>query len=235
LSSLSLAAAGRPNGQGRRRGWALHCATHFQRRSAFVIPHLFTKESPPLWDRNRDVWWIWFGTGGDSVETHALADGETTPGPTHVIMGRGLSSPPDSASDAACSPCRLIKDGIVWAWVRIGDPSLTPYPEPHLFLPDTVGYTLRTLQRGPAPPPALRATDKWASLDIASKRGFGARFSIVPLSIARSVRDRTRWIMFARTYNVALVADSVYEICGVPCSAPDTVRLIPGARVTKRF
>jgi hypothetical protein len=87
---------------------------------------------------------------------------------------------------------------------------------------------------GTDPPASFRATGRSATLTVTSKRKT-AQFSIVPISLLSPVTDRSKWKAFVRTYKVALVRDSLYEVCRVPCSRPDTVKLTPSARVTKRY
>jgi hypothetical protein len=100
------------------------------------------------------------------------------------------------------------------------------------ILGDTVVYTLRIRHDDPEPQPALVATGRMATLTVAGARARD-EFSIVPLLLTRSVHDLTRWRLHARRYRVALVVDSLYQLCRLPCVSPDTVRLMPATGATK--
>jgi hypothetical protein len=58
---------------------------------------------------------------------------------------------------------------------------------------------------------------------------------VIPLGVAPTVRDRSMWTVLPRRYRVALLPDSLYELCKIPCSRPDTVKLTPSAYVSKRL
>lgn len=102
------------------------------------------------------------------------------------------------------------------------------------FLPDTLEYNFIVRRTGAPASGAFAPTGGFATLIVAGRTRADS-FSIVPLAVSHAVRDRRRWQVSAQTYNVALVPDSFYELCSVPCAKPDTVALKPGARVAVRF
>jgi hypothetical protein len=160
------------------------------------------------------AYWIWFGAAGDSTEI-TVSDGSiaTSLGQEHDQQGN--SSPYIRR--------RLTADGGVTI-----DVSMAEYGE------DSVPYTLTIRRDGPARRRGFRATSERATLNVESQRL--AEFSLIPLSIASTVNNRSQWKAFAgRTHNVALVDDSLYEFCRLPCVRPDTVKLTPSAVVTRRF
>ena len=170
--------------------------------------------------------WLWFGGAGDSVQISARPDirSHLSEG---AVIATSLGQERDSLHNTAAYFRRRLTDDGVIEMVLLFDSVVDDE-----ILGDTVVYTLRIRHDDPEPRPALIATARMATLTIAGAR-VGDEFSIVPLSMARSVRDLTRWRIHARTYRVALVADSLYQLCRLPCVSPDTVKLTPATRVTK--
>jgi hypothetical protein len=165
--------------------------------------------------------WIWFGAAGDSVEIAGRADSAQL-GTTSISTNEGQEY--DAANTTApYLRRRLVGDGVVTVLVTAC-----------CMFDDTVAYTLSVRRVNRAPSPALRPSGKWAKLRLVTGREED-QFSVIPLSVARSARDRSNWKVFARTYKVALVADSLYEVCRLPCSSPETVKLTPNADVTRRY
>jgi hypothetical protein len=159
--------------------------------------------------------WIWFGAAGDSIEIFA---------PPGSYISTNFGQEHDRLHNTArYFRHRLTSDGVVAIWVTMDE-----------FLGDSLGYTLRIRREGTVTPTWLRATGQWAKLTIESRRQLDP-FSVIPMMLARSVRDRSKWKVLPRTYNVALVGDSLYEVCRLPCSSPDTVKLTPSASVTRRY
>jgi hypothetical protein len=164
--------------------------------------------------------WIWFGSAGDSLE-FALDDVDS--GTLTSSIDRVPSGPSDShpANRTPTLRPRLTSDGVITVEVGI-DPGAV----------DTASYTLvvrRVLSSGVA---SLSPTGAAASLSLRSASSVD-RVPVIPLSAIPLARDRTRWTVFSKTYRVALTHDSLYEVCGLPCSHPDTVKLLPASRVTK--
>ena len=58
---------------------------------------------------------------------------------------------------------------------------------------------------------------------------------VLPLTVARSVRDMSPWTVHAGTYNVALVPDSLYKVCKPPCVPADTVKLLPRGKASVKY
>ncbi len=114
---------------------------------------------------------------------------------------------------------RLTGDRVVQSWVTMSESR-----------GDTVEYWFRVRQEGPSRSPILRATGERAQLTLES-RGKSDRFVVMPLAEVPSVRDVTPWQVDPGTYDVALVSDSLYEVCRMPCIARDTVKLKPSSKV----
>lgn len=150
--------------------------------------------------------WISFSVLGDSVELNTIP-----PGYVHAMIGVG----PDSLRNRLSDGVRLIDVAF--------DPRST----------DTIVYTLRMRWLSRDVPSPLRPTGRTALLDLQSNY-IGTRFSVVPLSRASAVRDRVRWTVPRGVHKVVLVADSLYEVCRIPCSLPDSVKLLPGTRASAR-
>jgi len=99
---------------------------------------------------------------------------------------------------------------------------------------DSVEYDLEFRHPVRLPPEAFRATGQRASLSLVIGNQ-GKRVSMVPVSIAGTISDRSSWAVRPRDYTVALVADSLYELCLLPCVKPDTVKLTPQSRVVRKY
>jgi hypothetical protein len=115
---------------------------------------------------------------------------------------------------------RLITDGVVIAWVDFDE-----------VRGDSLEYTLEIHHENSAQRPAFRPTGAKSSLVLLSRR-IEDSWSVVPLSLTQSANDPARWSVPVGTYNVILLADSLYQICKLPCTSADTVKLTPGRRVT---
>jgi hypothetical protein len=100
--------------------------------------------------------------------------------------------------------------------------------------PDSIAFMFEVRRYGPDGLAALRATGEQATLSIVSRRTTD-RFSIVPLSLVSSVHELSKWRAPAGTYKVALVTDSLYQLCRYPCTLPDTIKLTPFAKVKRIF
>jgi hypothetical protein len=157
--------------------------------------------------------WILFAAGGDSVEVSTIP-----PGAVATNLGQERDS---LHNTAAYFRHRFTGDGVLQVWVSLDESS------------DTVPYTLRLRHVG-SQPAALAATAQSATIRLVAPRQTD-RFSVVPASRARRVKDLSPWTVPLGVHKVALVADSLYEVCRVPCSAAETVRLTPSTVVTKRF
>jgi hypothetical protein len=158
--------------------------------------------------------WIWFGAAGDSLDITSTA------GKVYTNLGQQH----DSLRNAVpYFRARLPNDGAVAI-------STTMYENEG----ESVAYTLRIERVGREPPLALRPTCERATLAVISAR-LTDHFSIVPLSIVDSVHDLSNWTVFTGVYKVALVSDSLYQVCRVPCVKPDTIELLPGTTVTRDY
>ncbi len=154
---------------------------------------------------------IWFGTAGDSLEV------TSTQGSVYTNLGQQTDS---LHNVVQYFRARLQDDGVVAISTNMD-----------VNDGDNVPYTLRIERVGPKPGAALRQTCEQAKLTVTSSR-LADHFSIVPVSIAHSIHDLSKWTTFTGIYNVALVSDSLYRLCQVPCVTPDTIKLLPGASVT---
>jgi hypothetical protein len=170
--------------------------------------------------------WLWFGSAGDSVQISTRPDIRS-----HLregaVIATSLGQEHDSLHNTAPYFRRRLTDDGVIEIVLLFDSVVGDE-----ILGDTVAYTLRIRHDDPEPRPALVATGRMATLKIAGGRARD-EVSIVPLSVVSSVHDLMRWRIHARTYRVALVVDSLYQLCRLPCTSPDTVKLMPGTRITK--
>jgi hypothetical protein len=169
-----------------------------------------------------DANWIVFGAAHDSIGLYANTDKNSDDYPIAVATNYGQEHDARGIT-APYQRLRLVTDGVV-------DVSVTADG----MATDSIAYTLRFFRQPKSGSGQLRPTGRWTSLTIASG-GMSDRFSVVPASLARSVRDLSKWAVYRGTYKVALVADSVYEICRIPCLMPDRVLLKPSARATKRY
>ena len=158
--------------------------------------------------------WIWFAAAGDSLEISAIPS---------AAIATSLGQERDSLQNTAPRfRHRVQHDGVVILWLAFDEQ-----------VADSVRYTLR-VKHDLATASELRPTGQTATLTVMS-RGKNDTFSLVPKSVVPHVRDRSWWRMFAKVYKVALVSDSLYELCRLPCSAPRTVLLKPSANVIIRF
>jgi len=98
------------------------------------------------------------------------------------------------------------------------------------MLGDTVPYVLRLNRPGIGQP--QRETGSTALLTISTKKK-NSSFTLLPLG--RHAEDPKPWSVFATTYKVALQSDSLFELCQLPCSRPDTIKLSPGSIVRKSY
>lgn len=158
--------------------------------------------------------WIWFGTSGDSLEIHVAPSGYVQ---TNLGEERDTNH-----NNVGYFHRRLTGDGVVQVWITMDE-----------TLGDTVTYALQVHREQSPGRSALDATGARSQLTILSHNS-RERFSVVPLSIAATVRDLFMWAVDAGAYNVALVADSLYQVCRLPCVSPDTVRLPVSGSATVR-
>jgi hypothetical protein len=162
-----------------------------------------------------DKKWISFGASGDSIEIRVPVGG---------YIWTNLGEERDSQhNNVPYFRHRMTANGVVQMWISWDE-----------TLGDTVTYTLQISSDGPRPSGPLRATGLRSRLSLISARD-ADRFSIVPLAIARSVHDVSKWIVDVGTYNVALVGDSLYELCRLPCVSPAMIKLTPSTEVTRRY
>jgi hypothetical protein len=158
--------------------------------------------------------WIWFGAEGDSIDISASPS---------ASIATSIGQERDSLHNTAHRfRHRLQNDGVVLVWLAF-DEQVIP----------TLPYTLSVWHNGSASS-LLRSTGRSATLSLVSRHKTES-FSLVPASIAPTVHDRSQWRIFAQTYKVALVSDSLYELCRFPCTAPDTVKLTPSTNVVRKF
>jgi hypothetical protein len=157
--------------------------------------------------------WIVFGTAGDSIEVSV---------PQGAVISTNRGAERDAQHDnVPYFRHRLKTGGIVLLSIFLND-SLT----------DPVQYSLR-LWRDRNSRTALQPTGAGATLVIDSQNT-SDRFAVIPLSVAKSVVDLTDWDVERGTYRVVLVADSLYQVCRLPCVIRDVVKLSPFAAVTIR-
>lgn len=181
-----------------------------------------------------DARWVVFGAAGDSLELTARADSTVqsfTPGePVGFAVTASHASAVrydrDTRGNTASSVhVRLAHDGAVAVDASADERGLH----------DTVPYTLSVRRKGGGtPPPWVRPTGGAAALTLAAAQATD-RFTIAPIGVTDWRVNPARWSVFAGRHKVALVADSLYVICAVPCTTPDTVHLKPWGEVTRRY
>lgn len=153
--------------------------------------------------------WIIFGAAGDSIEIST-----TPPGSLTTSLGEERDSLHNTAAQFRH---RVAVNGAVQVWLGLDNIS------------DSVAYIMRLVDRGPPPPVVLRATGRTATLVLASKQQ-SDRYAIVPLSLVEGLRSLAPWTVALGTHKVALVGDSLYQLCKMPCARRDTVKLTPSSR-----
>jgi hypothetical protein len=170
---------------------------------------------PDNTEASATAYWIWFGVGGDSIDI-------TTPRRTYIATSEGQER--DSNRNTANRfRRRLTGNGIVEIFFDVDE-----------IAGDSVPYTLSIVHEPEKVPAALRATGQTATLILSSSKATD-RLSLIPISMG-TAPDRSKWSISARNrYRVAPVADTLYELCKLPCSRPDTIKLTPSATVTKHF
>ncbi len=173
--------------------------------------------------------WIVFGANGDSVQYSARPNQRDPRG-----EGARISSNIGQEKDASTNTApylrrRLASDRIVLFDLSFDNPGNDE------VLGDTVKYTLRVRREGPEQPASLRLTGQRANLTIVSPRPEEDEISLIPVALASRVGDPTPWIVYAGTFRVLLVPDSLYQVCLLPCTQPDTVALRPGTTASVRF
>lgn len=158
--------------------------------------------------------WILFGAAGDSLEIST-----TPPGALNTSLGAERDSLHNTAAQFRH---RVAVDGAIQVWVDLEHNTS-----------DSVAYTMRLVHRGPPLPAVLRATGRTTTLILASARQ-SDRYAIVPTSLVEATSSLAPWTVAVGTHKVALVGDSLYQLCMMPCTKRDTVELTPSSRTTVR-
>jgi hypothetical protein len=174
----------------------------------------YYRESPndPYGSPQQD--WIFFGGAGDSLDLFA--------GPQAWIQTSLGTDRLGNHNDAPYFRRRLRKDGVVAVSVFLDINSDTnPYP-----------YWLRVARGLDAPHASLQLSGARATVIAGSSHNSRDSFSIVPLSMVSGVKDRSGWKVRGGTWVVALVKDSLYDVCYRSCARHDTIRLRPFQRTT---
>lgn len=158
--------------------------------------------------------WILFVHRGDSIElaVSPRAFVATNMGQEHYRDG----------TTASVYHRRIERDGVLSADITMDN-----------LLGDSVPYEL-SVRRADAPTPRGRSTGRFATLRVAAASD-RTRFSIVPVSEESSVRDKSAWTAFVGAYRVALLDDSLYAVCDVPCKRRKVVKLRPSTNASIRF
>lgn len=154
--------------------------------------------------------WIVFGAAGDSIEISTTPPGS---------LGTSLGQEHDSLHNTAAQfRHRVAVDGAIQVWVALNN-----------NISDSVAYIMRLVQQGPPPPAVLRATGHTATLTLASKNQ-SDRYAIIPVSLVERARTLAPWTVAVGTHKIALVGDSLYQLCIMPCARRDTVKLAPSSK-----
>ena len=159
--------------------------------------------------------WVIFGARGDSIDVEVSSGGVIT-----TSLGQDHDA---NGNTAPFFRGRFRHDGVVALLI-----SLDPY------LGDTVEYTLRLLRSASASLTPLTVTGLQATLSITSPTPHDS-LSLIPLSAARREVSPADWRIPAGTYRVALVRDSIYQLCRRSCKSVDTIKLTPNTMVIRRF
>lgn len=183
------------------------------RDSAYA--HTYPGDPGPI----KDKWWIFFGGAGDSLEIRVESGGGGSVS-THLGEERDRRS-----NNFPYQRQHLMRDGVIEAWVVVDDADA---------LGDTVPYTLRFRRVSRDTPTSLRATGQRAIIMVSSSSRRD-RFVVLPLSVANTARNFSSWSVDPGTYNVALVKDSLYKVCKMPCASGRIVKLLPMTKMTLRF
>jgi hypothetical protein len=169
----------------------------------------FPDEPNPVAAKN----WIVFGAAGDSIEIFSGAG-------SSILTSLGQEHRHGNTAEYFRS--RLTNSGAIHVWVYTSEGR-----------GDSVEYWFRLREEGPDGSAPLRVTGERARLTIEGCRPLACA-SVVPLAMASSVTDLAAWQLDPGTYNVALVRDSLYQVCGVPCDKRDTLKLTSATRATWR-
>lgn len=177
--------------------------------------HTYPGDPGPI----KDKWWIFFGAAGDSIEIR-LRPAEAGSITTNVGVERDSQH-----NNVSYFHKRLNRDGVIEVWVVVD------YAD---ALGDMVPYTLSYRRIGQHAAGSLTPTGQRAILAVSSSSARD-RFAVVPASVATAIRNATDWSVHAQTFNVALVTDSLYKVCKLPCSSAKTVGLAPLKKTPLRF
>lgn len=163
--------------------------------------------------------WLVFAAEGDSLELDVSAEGGNV-----VRLTTTLGHENDALGNTASSMhLRMSRDGIVVVQISMDQ-----------IWPDSVPYVFRMRQIPSRGASTLRATGEVARLRVSSQDQY-QKLSFAPASSFRTGAKESAWEIFPETYKVALVADSLYSLCSLPCAKPDRVHLRAGSSVEKKY
>jgi hypothetical protein len=161
------------------------------------------------------AWFIVFASRGDSIEIR---------GPKQSSLITNIGQERTSANFTAnYFRRRLDRDQAVEIWVDMD-----------AVAGDSVSFVLNVqLIRGASDGPRLSGAV--ATLRIAAP-GSKDAFSLLPATLL-ALRPRPRdWAIHPnRTYKIALADDSLYQLCRIPCVAPEMIILKAGHQVLRHF
>lgn len=181
-----------------------------------------------------DTRWVVFGAASDSIELSASSKLRLDALGLSDLVGFGIS-----ANHAARGYQERDTTGNTAPYVRFrlpydGAVTVDIYADERGVY-DTVAYTLSLRRMGAGvTPPLFEATGRAAALTLDSGRELD-RFVIAPLGATDWAANPERWAVWQGRFKVALVPDSLYVVCKLPCERADTVVLKPLADVTRRY
>jgi hypothetical protein len=158
--------------------------------------------------------WILFVEPGDTTRVEVRPLRGATASTVLRAPGNSAQQIPEVVSTAS---------GVLWVF-SVLDPSRSGG--------DTIPYKIQVHRRGAGT--RTRPAGSSAGLTIESASA-NDRFSVVPLSLVGGLASREQWAVPRGAFRVALLQDSLYEVCRLACVAPDTVRLVPGGTALKRY
>jgi hypothetical protein len=160
---------------------------------------------PDYADAYPSATWVLFGLIGDSVEISTIPA-------MNVAVRVGAERSNGSGIHPRSFARRIARSGII---------RVNVFPSSSA---DSIPYTLR-VRRWDVPRSAgLRINGGAATLAVTAARA-AQPLMLVPVSGTSHRGSLSDWTMYPGTYKIALVEDSLYEMCALPCQRPDTILL----------
>src|SRR3569833_593847 len=167
--------------------------------------------------------WVVYVRGSDSVEVALL------PGVAGGAISTNVGQDKVEGVTAPFFHRRIAESGTLVARVSLDDN----------FGP-RIPYTIRVRQVDTSGRPVSQLSGGRANISLVVRRPPAGRrlmaVSLIPLSSVRPGIDRRKWAFpLGVNYRVALSKDSLFELCVLPCSRPDTIKLKDGSSIAKKY